>query len=170
MADMTPLTSVFNSANMILGRGFKITMEYLNKLANNTGFNWRGGRYPMREAFGVIEIDYEDLEVDTSGDIDVAIAVKKEVDISDRTAGTYRFSKGNSYQVFLTMTSPIDLDYDSDEDAILDAFNIDILSQTETSFEIRFDIPFPTDAPVGLSEDGNLRTQPYRILWFAKGW
>ena len=163
MPDMIPTDSEFSFSNMRLGRGFKITMEYLNRLANNTGFNWRGGRHPMREAFGIAEIDFADLEIDTSGAIDTVIPVIETIDITDRVGGVFRFSKKDSYTVFLTMITVINVDYNASEDANLNLYNLDVISQEQDSFDMRFDIAF-------IGTTGADVSTPFRIGWFAKGW
>ena len=164
MADLTPLTSVFTSLNMKLGSGFKITMEHLNKLAANTGFNWRGGKNPMRDAFGVIEITFDDFDTQSVGvNINEALPVIKTIRLSDRQDGVFRFSKKNSYVVFFTIASVSDIRREPNED-FTNILNVEVISQEIDSFEMRLDMPF-LGSVVGVDA-----STTFKIKWFAKGY
>ena len=62
MSNLDPFdstNSVFTSVGLIFIAGAKITKTKLNQIVRNTGFNWLGGRHPMRESFGIVDVtDY----------------------------------------------------------------------------------------------------------------
>ena len=172
MADMNPFSSVFTVAHMILDAGFKVTIDKLNELANNTGFNWLGGRHPMRESFGVLTIPTASLSgfASTSDrNPEPGDPIREEIEIASRQRGVHQFSRSDSYQVFATMASPVSIQYssvragseDEDVNVLENLLSLDVISQTPDSFTIQFDLPSP--AFFGALTNLN-------IAWFAKGW
>ena len=171
MADLTPLTSVFTSAGLLLETGAKVTMEILNKVVDNTGFNWMGGRHPMRESIGILDVERTDLQ--SGEDTSIHAGVNVEVFLSSRSSGVAQFSSGETYNVQCTMQSGRDISYnvDRNENDDLDAsYGIDsnyyditsvvVVDQEFDRFTIRLEIPQPF-LP---------NPTTYRIAWIAKGY
>ena len=191
MGDLSPFTSTFTTVGLLVSAGTKITRAILNQVAENTAFNWLGGRHPMRESFGITtvalsdgsrtlsqgELDIiENTEVayGEANDVGLVPAVDIEVAISARDQGIIQFSTGDSYEVFLTLVTAIGPDYIINEgnQTFNTIFSIDkdffnlyslfVVSQDPNNFVIRFDMPQPH------IPGGGLRL--YEIAWFAKGW
>ena len=177
MADLTPLTSVFTQAGLVLAVGTKITIETLNKIVDNTGFNWLGGRHPMVEAFGITEIPFTPSDEVEEGELYPPIDF--EVEISTRHSGVNQFTKSDSYNVFLSSKyslsaiAYLNSDYTESQDSedeniqtdISQAYgkliSTDVAEKTPTSFTIRLNFPKPTPTLVPTT---------FSVGWFAKGW
>ena len=188
--DLIPLTSMFTTVGLVLSAGTKITREILNKVSNNTGFNWLGGRHPMRESFGIAEVilasrELTDDQINTLDNTDIPYSVvdsmtglvppvDAEVIIPKRLEGVRQFSTKDSYQVFLTMITGIRPRYlinQGDEnfnrlfainEGYFNLYIVSVVSQDFDRFVIRFDMPQPQIIGNGIVN--------YKIAWFAKGW
>ena len=197
MGNLTPLSTnpnerpVFTTAGLLLSEGAKITRDVLNTIANNTAFNWLGGRHPMRESSGVVTVtlsvdaDITDDEIDDLDNLGVPYsvpdsttglvpAVDAEVIIGTRLQGIRQFSTKDTYQVFLTLITSVQYDYrintgNANFDSLLsidrnffNLYSLSVVSQEPDRFTIRFDMRQPYIIGGGL--------QNYQIAWFAKGW
>ena len=191
MGDLLPLTSTFTTVGLLLSEGTKVTRDILNNIVNNTGFNWLGGRHPMRESFGMTTvalsdgsrklskgeleiIENDDLPFGEADDDGLVPAVDIEVSLSTRLQGIKQFSTFDSYEVFLTFVTGIGHNYRINEGTrtfntifsidkdFFNLYTLSVVSQDPNNFVIRFDMPQPH------IPGGGLRL--YEIAWFAKGW
>lgn len=168
---MNPFTSAFTTAGLILAAGSKITMSMLNNIVNNTGFNWVGGRHPMRESLGIWAITVSDLEgfASTSNrNPEPGSPIRETIPFTSRHQGVVKFSGSETYEVFATARSSIQIQHSSvradadDNDFVLEnLLSIDIVEKTPDSFTIQFDLPRPSTFGLLTHLD---------ISWFAKGW
>lgn len=184
MSDLNPFTSTFTRLGLSFIRGAKITKEQLNQIVNNTGFNWLGGRHPMREAFGefvvTLNLDTDEVEIvigetTTTADLDNGLLspIQAEISISSRIQGVSQFSAGHTYQTFLTMVTARQINYviNTGQEAfetLLDIpkdffnmTNLSVASQENDRFTLRLDVPQPQFSG-GSTE--------LTIGWFAKGY
>lgn len=171
MSDLTPFTSVFTSAGLLLEAGAKVTMGILNKVVRNTGFNWMGGRHPMRESIGVLDVPHTDLE--ENNDSELYGAAEIEVMLSSRFSGVVQFTSENSYEVICVLEGGRDISYNvarddhDDLEAIIridsnyyDLVSITVVKREHDRFTVRLDIPQPF-LPIPTT---------YTIAWLAKGY
>ena len=170
MANLDPLNSDFTTEGLGLAPGVKLTKTLLNKIANNTGWNWLGGRHPMFEAFGKIDFELEEVNLNDEGLLE---NLEISVDISSRIQGANQFTRGDTYSVFCVLNVnrgiPVVINDGSEGFATLldihkDFFgmqNITVFDKQPESFKIRFDMPQPTFAG---------GTNEISLSWFAKGY
>ena len=172
MSNLDPFdstNSVFTSIGLIFTAGAKITKTRLNQITRNTGFNWLGGRHPMRESFGSVSVTLTEDDTDENG-----LYAPQEIDISisTRDGGVYQFTKSDSYQVFCVMETARKIDFRINTgtegfNALLDIpkdfFNmlsLTVVSQESDMFSIQLDIPQPYIQGSSLEMS---------VGWFAKG-
>ena len=112
MSNLDPLNSDFTTDGLSLLPGVKLTKSLLNKIVNNTGWNWLGGRYPMVEAFGKLDFTLEEVNQNDQGLTD---NIEISVEIESRIQGVHQFTRGDSYNVFciLNVARPINVSIDN---------------------------------------------------------
>ena len=187
MANLNPFNSVFTTLGILVASGTKVTMSILNQIVNNTGYNWLGGRHPMRESYGLSEIVFpEIIDEDTGNPVAPDTIgeyryepVDLEVSLSDRASGVTQFTHSQSYHVFISDAFPFGLSYvelpdiengggSGSEDTAMVAEEIpyqyvrqiDVVEKTPTKFTIRYYIPRVTSFPLST----------INVEWHAKGW
>ena len=173
MSDLDPFDStksIFTSVGLVFAAGAKLTKEKLNEVVRNTGFNWLGGRHPMRESFGVAVITLTSDNVDGNRLVE---PVRTEISISSRLEGVYQFTNDNSYQVYCVMNTARKIDFIINQGEenfntlfelprdFFNMINVTVVSQERDSFTIQFNSPQLRDVS---------DSQELSIAWFAKGY
>ena len=192
MGNLNPLQIpqlTFKTAGLLLSAGTKITRSIINDIAENTAFNWLGGRHPMRESFGVtsaglVSQTASEATIDSFRDNDIpfakvdesglAPAIDIEVLLSSRVNGVRQFTTPDSYQVYIRLITGVvpntRIDFGSPSfsetydlyKGIANLYTLTVVSKESDSFIARVDFPQPDLI--------DIQFRNLQIEWFAKGW